>query len=420
MFNRSRRNLARWFTLSMGSILILFAGMVYYQRVVDRLEESDRLLYKKARVLTTNIDYEWRQGKEQLDLSNVPVLGDYSPPSDSDIIYVRWYSKTGKLQQFYGVQPVDQIQAIAAFETIQAHPTWLRQLTLPVDHNGRTIGYLQIAIPLTDVQDALRKLLIVMVIAVPLTLGVISLAGWFLGGLAMQPIQAAYQQLQRFTSDASHELRAPLAAILSNAQVGLLSPTEDGKPKHARLEKIVETTKSMNQMVTDLLFLARQAGQLDSNSIQAVHLNSLLKDILTALPVQCSAQPVTVHLELPGADIVIPGNPDLLKQAIANLLANACKYTAPEGTAWLRLVSQYQRILIQVEDTGIGIPEQDLPHIFDRFYRVDEERTREKGGTGLGLAIAQQIIEAHGGRITVNSQVGKGSLFQIELPLPRQ
>lgn len=417
MFNRRRRNLARWFTLSMGSILILFAGIIYYQRAGDRLEETDRLLYKKARVMAANIDYEWRQGKEQLDLSNVPILGDYSPPSDSDIAYVRWYSKTGKLQQFYGLQPADQIRSIAAFETIHADLIWLRQLTLPVDHEGHTIGYLQVAIPLTDAQETLNDLLIVMVITVPLTLGAISLTSWFLGGLAMQPIQASYRQLQRFTSDASHELRAPLAAILSNAQVGLLSPIEDGKPKHIRLEKVAEIAKIMNQMVTDLLFLARQAGQLDTNSIQSINLNDLLKDIFTNSPVQCATQHVTVNLELPEEQIIIHGNPDLLKQAITNLLSNACKYTLDKGNVWLRLVGQYHRILIEVEDTGTGIPEQDLPHIFDRFYRVDEERTREKGGTGLGLAIAQQIIEAHSGRISVSSQVGKGSLFQIELPL---
>lgn len=416
MFNRSRRNLARWFTLSMGSILIFFAGVIYYQRVVDRLEESDRLLYRKARFMAANIEYKWRQDKPSIDLSNVPVLGSFSPPSDSNIVYARWYSGDGQLRQFYGPQPLDQMQVRSAFETIQTELAWLRQLTLPVDHNGRTIGYLQIAIPLTETQSAVRDMLLVMTLAIPLTLGAISLTGWILGELAMQPIRNAYVQLQRFTSDASHELRAPLATMLSNAQVGLLSPIDQGQPKHLRLKKIVETAKSMNQLVTDLLFLARQAGRLDANSIQTIHLNDLLKETIATATIQSVAQPLTLHLELPEEPVMIQGNPDLLQQAITNLLTNACKYTLPEGTVWLRLILHYHCILIQVEDTGIGIPTADLPYIFDRFYRVDQERTRETGGTGLGLAIAQQIVEAHNGRLTVMSQVNQGSLFQIELP----
>jgi signal transduction histidine kinase len=420
MFNRSRRDLARWFTLSMGSILILFASIIYYQRSIDRLEESDRLLYRKARVMAANIDYKnykQQQGKENVDLSNVPILGNYSPPSDSNLVYARWYSAQGKLQQFYGQQPADHIQAIAAFETISADPEWLRQLTLPVEYNGQTIGYLQIATPLTDARAVLSELLLVMVMTLPLTLGAISLVGWFLSGVAMEPIRNAYIQLQRFTSDASHELRAPLAAILNNAQVGLLSPVEAGQSKHIRLEKITKIAKLMNRLVTDLLFLARQGGRLDSNSIQLIDLNSLLKDVVAMPPIQCITQHLTLYLELPEENIRINGNVDLLQQAIVNLLTNACKYTLAGGIVWLRLLSQYHRILIQVEDTGIGIPAADLPYIFERFYRVDEERTREKGGSGLGLAIAQQIVVAHGGCLSVKSQIGKGTLFQIELPL---
>jgi signal transduction histidine kinase len=418
MFNRSRRNLARWFTLSMGSILILFAGIIYYQRAVGQLEESDRLLYRKARVMAANVDYKWRSGHERLDLSNVPILGNYSPPTDSNVVYARWYSASGQLRQFYGTQPADQIEAIAAFETIQSHPEWLRQLTLPVHRNEQAIGYLQIAIPLTDAQAALRELLIVMVLAVPFTLGVISLVGWWLGGLAMQPIQAAYAYLQRFTSDASHELRAPLAAVLSNAQVGLLSPVASGEPKHTRLEKIAETAKSMNQLVTDLLFLARHTGRLDLSSIQFVNLNDLLKETIAIPSIESAAQHLNLDLKLPEEIVIVQGNPNLLQQAITNLLTNAFRYTPVKGTVWLRLIPHYHRVLIQVEDTGIGISAVDLPHIFERFYRVDTERARETGGSGLGLAIVQQIIQAHGGRIVVSSQVGKGSLFQVELPLP--
>jgi signal transduction histidine kinase len=158
-----------------------------------------------------------------------------------------------------------------------------------------------------------------------------------LGELAMQPLRYAYAQLQRFASDASHELRAPLAIILSNAQVGLISPVDAGQPKHTRLQKIAETTKSMNQVVTDLLFLARQAGQLDSNSIQSVNLNDLLKETLASLATQSIAEHLTLCLELPEETLLIQGNPDLLRQAVINLLTNACQYTLKGGTVWLRL-----------------------------------------------------------------------------------
>lgn len=426
MFNRSRRNLAHWFTLSMGSILILFAGAVYYQRAVDCLEVTDRLLYRKTSVMAANIDYRSEQGQEVIDLSSVPILGNYAPPVGSNLVYARWYSATGTLRQFYGMQPPEQLQYTAAFETLRLNAVsdtaqdaahWLRQLTLPVTHNSRRIGYLQVAVPLTEARADLHKLLQVLLLAVPLTLGGISLVGWCLSGLAMRPIRESYNQLQRFTSDASHELRAPLAAILSNAQVGLLSPIEAGQPKHLRLEKIAAAAKSMNTLVSDLLFLARQAGRLDPTSLQPINLNGLLKDTIVTAPVQLAAHHLTLHLALPDEPILTHGNADLLRQALTNLLINACKYTRAGGTVWLRLIGQYHRTVIQVEDTGIGIPASDLPHIFERFYRVNEERTRETGGSGLGLAIAQQIVEAHGGRLTATSTVGEGSLFQIELPL---
>lgn len=427
MFNRSRRNLARWFTLSMGCILIVFAGTLYYQESLQQLEIIDLLLYKKARVITGSIKYKLHQGEEQILLGNVPLLGNNPPPPDSDVVYARWYDSQGQLKRFFGQIPPEQLSETFEFQTIQVNNDdmdssspaviWLRQITLPVQHNGQLIGYLQMALPMTRAQESLRRFLLLLVFSVLIALTVTSLTGWFLGGLAMLPIRYSYQQLQRFTANASHELRAPLAAILSNAQVGLLAPIDDGASKHLRLEKTVEVAKSMNTLIGNLLFLARRSGRLVPESLRQVDLSDLLEELLDSQTVKTAAKHLHLKSDLPNHSIVMDVDPDLLRQAVMNLLSNACKYTPQDGKVELRLFTEYRRAVIQVKDNGIGIPTEDLPHIFERFYRVDKQRTRAAGGFGLGLAIAQQIITAHDGRLSVQSQIGEGSLFQIELPL---
>lgn len=425
MFNRSRRHLAYWFTLSMGSILILFAFTIFYRQVKDQLQVFDRLLSSHGKIIAGQTNYQFKQGKWQIEPENVSLKTDTTLPVDLDIIYIRWYDSQQKLVQFIGATNPRQRTVKPGWQTLKYYcdhdkserQHYLRQFTLPVTLDKTLVAYVQIAAPLELIQESIWRSRFFLSLGVPVALGLTGLAGWILGGLAMQPIKRSYEQLQRFTADASHELRAPVAAILSNSQVGLLAPEHDLQQPRQRLENIVTHSKSMSALISNLLFLARHEGKLNPEDLVMTNIAELLESIAEKYQMLAAEKKIKFKSYLPQTPITLNVDPELLQQAIINLLNNALKYTPSGGTVTLRLLEQSRRVSIQVEDTGIGIPAADLPYIFDRFYRVDEARARKTGGFGLGLAIAIQIIQAHHGKITVNSNEGEGTTFQICLPL---
>lgn len=341
--------------------------------------------------------------------------------AEDTIAYVRWYSFRGNLVYFTDANASKRLNVAPGFQTLkgskQLQDSWLRQLTIPVKQDQTLIGYLQIADSLAPLQANLARMRLFLSLGVPATLSLVGLVGWFLGGLAMQPIRRSYEQLQRFTADASHELRAPLSAILSNAQVGLLTPVDDRAQQRQRLENIVAVTGTMSALIGNLLFLARHEGRLNPRELNKVDLVKLVQPLAEEYQALAKEQNLNFTAQLPTEPIALSADLELLQQAIRNLLSNAFKYTPSGGKIALKLIARPRRASIVVEDSGIGIPEEDLPHIFERFYRVDRARSLASGGFGLGLAIAQQIIQAHDGRITVKSTADKGTTFQIILPL---
>jgi two-component system, OmpR family, manganese sensing sensor histidine kinase len=423
MFRQSRNDLATWFTLSMGSILVIFATVLYLRESIDRMQTFDQTLYNTSRIMAAGVENYVYEGQQRTDLESVPILGSDALPFSSDLRFARWYTANQKLLQFVGEAPPAQLNAPPGFQTqvIQETPTHrtirLRQLTLPVYQGKERIGYLQIAAPLTSVEAPLQQLRMFLSVGVPLALGAIAMTGWLLGGRAMQPIRQSYQQLQQFTADASHELRAPLAGILSHAQVGLMEPI-DPQEQQQRLTIISEVATSMSGLVSQLLLLARHQGGFSPTMLRTVDLIKIVQSLAAEYTPQILSKQQVLQLDLPQQPLPVSAEPDLLRQAIANLLSNAHHYTPEQGKVILCLSRTQRWAVLQVEDNGIGIAAQDLERVFDRFYRVDQVRSRQTGGFGLGLAIARQIVEAHGGDISVQSVPEQGTIFTLKLPLP--
>ncbi|MFP4219470.1 MAG: sensor histidine kinase [Phormidium sp.] len=232
-------------------------------------------------------------------------------------------------------------------------------------------------------------------------------------------LESVCNQLQRFTANASHELRAPLAVVLSNTQIALMALNQlEDSPETAkeRLEKVVKTTKQMSQLIGELLFLARHEGLLAPEKRQPIDVSQFLLELAKDWASHCRDKNLTFNSHILDTNIWVEGDKNLLRQAVTNLLSNAVRYTPPGGSIELSLL-QTESAIIQVKDTGIGIAEAALPHIFERFYCADLKRSKASGGFGLGLAIVEQIIHIHKGTVGVESQLGEGSSFTIELPL---
>jgi len=245
-------------------------------------------------------------------------------------------------------------------------------------------------------------------------------------------LEEAYQHQQRFVSDASHELHAPITSIRCNLALLVRAPYLPTDEAQAALADASAEAERMGRLVNDLLLLARTDSLISDRSspgdkntphdAQKIDLDSLLLDIFRQYRhlndeqngIQQRGPQLSLQHTMPTS---VYGNADQLKQAIVALVDNALKYTPQEGHVSLSLNITDGFAIIKVSDTGIGIFPGDLPHIFERFYRADHARPRDRGGSGLGLAIVQGIVQSHQGNIEVESTPGKGSTFTLKLPI---
>jgi heavy metal sensor kinase len=225
----------------------------------------------------------------------------------------------------------------------------------------------------------------------------------------------AFQNSKRFVADASHELRTPLT-ILRGELEGLVQESRAQSELADRLGSLLEEVERLSQIVERLIALSKlDAGEAQSEWMR-FNLETVAKATAEQMTLLADDKRISITCEADGP-VAVDGDRARIKQVVVNLLDNAIKYTPEGGAVHLRIVAAGRHAVLEVTDTGIGIPETALPHVFDRFFRVDPSRSRQPDGAGLGLAIVRSICNAHGGAIEVESAVGRGSRFRIKFPL---
>ncbi|WP_018465598.1 sensor histidine kinase [Calidithermus timidus] len=363
-------------------------------------------------------------------------------------------------QRLWGVLPWWEEASMTpkgvTFGLIEAEGVRWRTLVRSLERDGEVLGYLEALTPLGNLDRSVRRLGLLLVALIVLSvLGVLGLS-LALAAIGLRPIdrlnQAAQQiarsrdlsrrvegsagadelsrlattfnqmlaSLQeadsaqkRFVADASHELRAPLAAIQGNLELLRRYPHMPDAEREKTLQMAEREVVRLSRLVNDLLTLARNDAGLPLRE-SLVDLKAVAQEALTEARYLLKGQRLEAQSLEEGW---VLGERDHLKQLVLILLDNAIKYTPEGGVVRLALQVQPKWICLTVSDTGIGIPAEDLPHIFERFYRADPARSRNKGGSGLGLSIARWIIEQHRGEVQVDSQAGKGTTVVVRLPL---
>ena len=343
------------------------------------------------------------------------------------------------------------------FSTVSLAGGEWRVFSTPIRLNGNLIGVLQIARSQESIAQAQRQLLTLIAVAIPLLLILATAVGLFIAGRALNPIDriirtadrigvnavserididptpdevgrlagtlnrmldridGTLERQRRFTADASHELRTPLAALGAEIELALERPRSSEEYQQT-LQSLADDSARLNALVRELLTLARVDAGQERLILETVALDDLAEGVVETLTPLAERR--GVRLEWGRIDrIEIVGDQTRLTQLMVNLVDNGLKYTPRGGTVSVSVQRNEGVALIEVRDSGRGIPAGDVPHIFERFYRVDTGRARSEGGTGLGLAICEWIATAHGGNISVQSVEDRGSTFTVQLPI---
>jgi len=452
MFQTTRRRLAIWYAAVTAVLLLLFATGVYLYVRSTLVERVDDTLNHVVEVVERSLVIEPNSTDNKFGINLEASFRDNADNVEDDRIDLEWFSPNGELLWSTFSEPLNiPIHANRTGETVRierntntdsSNIILLRQITERVEIGREVIGYLRVSHPWFEVTKPSRQLILDLSLGTTFMVICVATIGWLLSGLAMEPVRESYQSLKQFTSDASHELRSPIAMIQTNVQVALADPELQFAPHRQQLKVIERLTKRLGHLVDDLLFLARQDSGIVQPRFFACPLDALLMEVVEEQQLVAQEKDVELCLDLKteigGSGIGkkyleeteedffnLFGDWDQLARLFTNLIGNALQYTPTKGKVNIELQRIFRRgsfpqLQVKIIDTGIGIPEDALPHLFDRFYRVDPARSRGTvTGSGLGLAIAAAIAQNHDGNIRIDSVINQGTTVTVTLPQQR-
>jgi heavy metal sensor kinase len=448
-----RARLALWYLLVLGTVLILFGTLIFVVVRQSLLASVDNALLARADTVMSQVS---------IGPSGVEYQGGDAPHAEAEMAIYLFDPRGRLLDKVAGSSELpphaDVVGAVQGGQSGYSTVGGLRLYSTGLrDNSGHLVGVVQVIQSLDSVTAELDQLLTLLLVATPFLLIVATAGGIFLAGRALRPIdritsmareigagnltgrlglaprddevgrlaatfdgmldrlERAFTQQRQFAADASHELRTPLTIIKGDLDV-LLRRRRSPDDYEEVARAVDDEVTRLSLLVEDLLTLARADSGQAELAREFVYFDALVTDAAAGMRRLAEAKGLTLEARLE-QDVAIIGDPARLRQLVLNLLGNAVKYTAEGGHITVTLGENAGWAILEVVDTGIGIASEDLPHIFDRFFRADKARARAEGGTGLGLAIARWCAEAHGGRIEVDSHPGKGSVFRVWLPL---
>ncbi|NMC13740.1 MAG: HAMP domain-containing histidine kinase [Chloroflexi bacterium] len=455
-----RARLSFLYTSIVGGILLLFGVAIYSAIRVSLLNQIDTTLKNTASDIIANITVDENGELEVTSSPNLEFLAD---------VFVQVWDRDNKLR--FASQNIGNLNEAMDESSLQSTETQVKDIVLVTDFGNthlrvltvalvigdRQIGAIQVGTSLAVVDTTQKSLLIVLILGLVVSMGIAGVASWVSTRQALAPLEDvtttalqitraddlsrripyqgpindevgqlihAFNQTlsrlenlfhtqRRFLADVSHELRTPLTVIKGNVDLMRRIDTVD----YESIDSIESEVDRLTRLVGDLMLLAQaESGKLPL-AMHLIELDSLLLEVMQQMRVFARGK---VQLKLGDIDqVLVCGDQDKLKQVLVNLISNAINYTPTDGEVVVGVGKIGERARITVRDNGPGIPEKDLPYIFDRFYRGEKSRTRPKQGKGfgLGLSIAYWIVRNHNGTIEVDSKLGEGSTFRVWLPL---